>query len=87
MPVENRGDLRVGSGHGLKAPDQVGHRQVGQARIAQVDALRPHDQCLRTRQAFQHRAHQPGLPYSRLASDQDTTRIAARGMARYGPQN
>ena len=85
--VEDSGDLRVSSCHRLNAPDQVDHGQVRQAGIAQIDALRPHDQCLRNRQSLQHRADQPGLPYARLAFDQDSTGLAVGGIARGGSQN
>ena len=81
MPVKAARNRRVSRRHRRNRSHQVDHRQVGQARIAHVDALRAQDQWAVRWEAGQQLPHQTGLP-SR-GGDEDRTGTAL-GRPRHG---
>ena len=87
-PCQGRRDLGVDVGARPDAAQEVGHRQVGQARVAQVDTLgAEHQRPPVERGGLAQRPDQTGLPDPGVAGDQHRAGCAVRGGGEGGPQD
>ena len=68
--IEHRGDLGVVGGRCSHCAGEVDHREVGQPRLAEIDALSTEDERRCAVRVVHQSAHQPGLARARLAREQ-----------------
>jgi hypothetical protein len=87
VPLEGCGNGGVHGRGRLDRPDQVDHRQVRQAGIAQVDTLCPQHQWCWGDRPGQQLADQPGLSAPGLRRDEDRTGVAVRRVRHGFPQD
>ena len=86
-PVQRRGGPRVDIRPRPDPAEEVGHRQVGEARVAQVDALRAQDERVGRDHRLAEGPDQPGLADSGIPGDEDRGRLTLGGGADGPPQH